>query len=289
MSDEVVGQDPEVVQPEVKEEVSVHAEETSPKPDESTQETGGEEKKHPLEPGGERFNQIYARGKEAERERDHYREESQREREERIRLEERLKALEDRRQEQPRLTWANYQSAIDAGQISQADAMARWTDQVKREAKEEAVREVDTHLRTTTRVATVTSEIDRYTKAIPGLNQHGSEDRVKVEQEFNYLVQRGADPKSLATEVAALRAAHGSIERVEQAAAAKRTTTREPFMETHSSTHKPQTKTTDPIKNLDEAKRKYYQNQIDKGRYADWKEVAEELTYKAPSLRYSRG
>ena len=57
----------------------------------TSQDEGQGHEEHPLEPTGERFKQVWARAKEAERKAEALAAEAQREREARIRLEERAK------------------------------------------------------------------------------------------------------------------------------------------------------------------------------------------------------
>jgi hypothetical protein len=40
---------------------------------------------------------------------------------------------------------------------------------------------------------------------------------------------------------------------------------------------------------LSDTQKKYYERQIEKGRYRDWNEVKAEREFKVPDLRYSRG
>lgn len=284
--------DEPVVEPEVKEPVSPQAEETAPAPDPEpvADQPETQDEPHALDPEGKRFKQVWARAKAAEAEKEALKEQAQREREERIRLEERLKAQEEAKaQAKPKLTWANYEAAIEAGQIDRAQAMTLWTEQLKREAKEEAVREIKTELETTSKASTVLSEIERYKQLVPEVAKPGTVERQKIEREYAYMVNVLNFPPTHATELAATRAALGDIETVERSVAARRTTTKEPFMETHSSTNKPQPKTNDPIKNLDERKRAHYERMIANGRYSGWDEVRAELTWTPPSTRVVRG
>jgi hypothetical protein len=289
MSDESA--DP-VVQEEVKQEVSLQAEETTPAPDQVAAPVEGAEqvKPHPLEPDGDRFKQVWARAKAAEAEREQLKAEIQREREERIRYEERLKAQEEAKAKaEPEYTWEQLEGFISEGKITRAQANEYRERKIEERAVKKAEERLRNELASTSQVATVSTDIERYKKAIPEILQAGSPERQKVEREYAYMVNVLKFPKTLETELAATRAALGDVETVERTVTAKRTATKEPFMETHSSTHKPQNKTTDPTKNLNETQRRYYEKQIEKGRYRDWNEVKAELEFKAPDLRYQRG
>ena len=103
-----------VVEPEEKVEVSTLAEDTTPKPDVQppSEEVVEDSKPNPLEPGGDRFKQVWARAKQAEARAAELEAERQREREERIRLEERLKVKEETTKAQPEYTWEQLEQGI---------------------------------------------------------------------------------------------------------------------------------------------------------------------------------
>lgn len=288
MSDESAVIEQDAVQDKPAEEVSTQAEETAPKPDAEPAASG--ETPSPLEPGGERFKQVWARAKSAEAKAAELAAEVQREREERIRYEERLKAQEEAKaKSEPKYTWAQLEQFIEAGQIDRGRAMDIYAAQLKKEAKEEALREIESKIQTTAKASTVLSEIERYKRAMPEIAQPGTEERQRVEREYAYMVQVLGFPPTHATELAATRAALGDVETVERKVQARKTATKESFMETHSSTHKPQPKGKDPIEQLDERQRAHYQKMISTGRYSGWDEVRKELEWQPPSLRVVRG
>lgn len=292
MSDESVMTDP-VVEPVVPQEVSPQAEETTPAPDAVLTETHAEgevKDPHPLEPNGDRFKQVWARAKTAEAEREAARQEAQREREERIRLEERLKARETHpTQQEPEYTWDQLEAAIAEGKITRQWAQDHREKVIAKRVAQEVLHKVESQTQTTQRTSTLQSEVDRYKAAVPELMQTGSMERTKIQQEYNYLVGTLGYPATLATELAATRAALGSIETVERTAQAKRTTTKEPFMETHSSARKPQPTGKREVDKLDERQKTHYAKMIDSGHYRGWDEVEEELKWTRPSLKVTRG
>lgn len=281
-----------VVEPKVEQVVSTQAEETTPKPDavETTTHTEGEEATHALEPGGERFKQVWARAKHAEAEREAARLEAQREREERIRLEERLKAREEHpSQQEPEYTWDQLEAAIAEGRITRQWAQDHREKVVARRVANEVLNKVKTETQTTQHVNTIQSEIDRYKAAIPEIMQAGSVERTKVEQEYNYFINHLGYPATVATQLAATRAALGAIETVERTVHAKRTAIKEPFMETHSSSRKPQPTGKKKVDGLDARQKAHYEHMIEKGHYRGWDEVEEELNWTRPNLRAARG
>jgi len=289
MSDDVAVQDQVDESVEPKQDTAPG--ETAPPTDQLPSETseGQESEAHPLEPNGDRFKQVWARAKHAEADREALRQELQKEREERIRFEERLKAQETAKPTQQEYTWDQLEAAIEEGKITRAWANQYREGIVAKKAKEEALREIEVKQQTSTRETSVASEIDRYKQLVPDILRAGTPERQKVEREYAYMVQNLGFKPGLATELAATRAALGDLDTVERVAKAKHSTTREPFMETHSSTHKPQQKSSKLTDKLDERQKAHYEKMIANGRYADWNEVEEELKWTPPNLRVRRG
>jgi hypothetical protein len=236
----------------------------------------------------QRLGQVWARAKGAESKVDQLQAELQREREERIRYEERLKVQEETKAAaEPEYTWDQLEAAIAENRITRA-----WANEYKeRKIEERAIKKAEARLEqkltSTSKESIILSELDRYKKAAPEVLQGGTEERTKVEKEYAYLVNVLNYPKTFATELAATRAALGDLDTVERKAQAKRTATKEPFMETHSSTQKPQQKKNDPIANLSQREKDHYEKMIRAGRYPKgWDSVREELEYKP---RFARG
>lgn len=268
-----------VIEPEVKEEVSVQAEETTPKTDVQEPVQEGKEKKHPLEPGGDRFNQVWARSKKAEDEARALREELQREREERIRLEERQKAKEEQTQEKE-MTWAELESGIEQG---------RWTRDQAHEYKDKmAEKRLERKLRQEQQQQSVNgkflSELGQYKAHIPDVMTHGSESRQKYERELSYMVRQLGMPDNFATQVAAARAAFGDIDTVKSRKAAKETvTSKEPFQETHTPSRN-RVETKDYSSTLQPHEKAHYEKMMRAGLYGSWDDVKAEREYKPKSI-----
>ena len=242
-----------------------------------------------LEPGGERFKQVWARAKTAEAEKESLRQELQREREERIRLEERTKVHEEtKKASEPEYTWEQLEGLIADGKITLGKAAAYREKIVREQATKEAEERLKTQLSSTSHQTTVTSELARYKAAVPEITQAGTPERIRVEREFAYLVNTLGYPRTYATELAATRAALGDPETVERAAQAKRSTQKESFVETHSSQQKPAPNPKDPVLKLTQREKDHYQRMIERGRYKDWNEVKEELEWQKPSLAVKR-
>jgi hypothetical protein len=254
--------------------------------------TGSDESQEPssLAPGGDRFKQVWARAKSAEAKLEAQTAELQREREERIRLEERTKVqAEEKKKAEPEWNWEQLEGFIAEGKITRAGAAEYREKLVAEKATLAAEQRLEAKLQSTSQQTTVQSEVDRYKRAVPEVMQPGSVERVKVEREYVYLTQTLGYPGTRATELAAMRAALGDPDTVERAAQAKQTSNKEPFMETHSSSHKPTANGKDLIKGLDDRSRKHYEKMIEHGRYSGWEEVRAELAWEKPSLAVKRG
>ncbi len=261
-----------------------------------TEPGAAEHEPHPLEPGGDRFKQIYARTKEAEREAKALATELQREREQRIRLEERERVKTEAAQPQEKeYTWAELRQFINDGRLTVDQAAElRETYQEKRfERKQQAL--IYNHLTLNTREATINDGIARYKKANPNITKDGTPEREKLVREYRYHVDVLGFPATKATELAAARAAFGDVDALETQNRLKaKPVEREGHMET-ASTRPATPKTKDPWEALDARSKDHYTRMIKNGRYGSYrpkdgitaehlKAVREELTYKRVPL-----
>ena len=238
---------------------------------------------HPLEPGGERFKQVYARAKDAERQ-------LQAEREERIRLEERLKAKEEVAQVTAKAaqpaehSWDTLEAWIAEGKLSRAQAMAYREGIIKESTLKEARQTLEREMDAKQRTASVTQELARYKQAVPAITQVGTPERVKVEAQYSYLINTLGHQPGLATELLASKLAFGDADTLEKQATTQRTTAtqREVMMDTHS-TQRPSVTTdngkNDPVAKLDTRQRAHYERMIKAGRYNGWADVRKELEW----------
>lgn len=275
---EVDTQNP-VVEPEQKGEVSILAEDTTPKPDgQVVEEEGQSQKPHPLGPEGDRFKQVWARAKQAEAEAKELKARLDQEREERIRLEERAKVQQET-QTQKEYTWAELENFIAEGRITrdQAQEYKEKAIEARLEKKYESKRVQETSQ------GQILSQIEQYKQLIPDVMTPGSENRQKYEQEFTYLVRTLGYPDNYATQLAATRAAFGDIERVKRSQGVNKTITpKEPFMETHTPAQKKQD--TKSFKDtLPAYKITHYEKMMKAGLVKDWKDV-EDLEKWSPKV-----
>lgn len=193
------------------------------------------------------------------------------EREARIRLEEQVKAMQAAAktptQPQKVYTRAELNQMVEEGKISREQA-EDYLDQVRelrlREAISKELAERDAQRE---RVARVKTELQRYKELVPEVMKAGTEEREQVTQEFNYLVSLG-QPNDATTELAALRAVFGPVEKLERKKQMRGE--RERFQESGGRRDDgggaPKGKEPD----LPSRYREHYQRLIDRGIYKGW-------------------
>lgn len=237
---------------------------------------GGEGEPSPLEPGGKRFKQVYARAKDAESK-------LQELREAKARLEGQLEATRTapavpEPKVEPRLTWTQLEAGIADGKITQAQAL-EYRDETLRQ---EFDRKLQEDRRTRDRSTTVSGELAQYKQVVPEILSPGTPERQRVEQEFTYLVNLGYDAKDLRTELLACRNVLGDIQKVKERREARNIPSGRSTMQDIAAPGKPKPDAKDPLKDLTGAERKHYQKMIDRGVYKGWSEVKEELLFVPP-------
>jgi len=244
-----------------------------------------------LEPGGERFKQVWARAKAAEAKATQVEAEARQEREARIRLEERLAAQEaEKTKSQPKYTWEQLQAAVDAQQITMGKALEIRDQQLLEGWRKEQ----QAHSETLRQVTSVATEMNEYKSLVPNVIVPGSEERTKVEREYAYLVDRLGRPatkeQGLSMELTAVRSALGSLETLK----AKQAMTTKPLpRESHKETSSAQKKadTTKDFKStLSGREVQHYERLMRNGRYpGGWGDVQKEFeeydTFKKTGVR----
>jgi hypothetical protein len=227
----------------------------------------------PLEPGGVRFKQVYARAKDAETK-------LQELREEKARLEGQLEATRTQAplpepKPEPRLAWTQLEAGIAEGKITQAQAL-EYRDETLRQ---EFTRKLHEERTTRDRHSTVSGELAQYKTLAPEILSGGTPERKRVEQEFTYLVSLGYDAKDLRTELLACRTALGDITSLKAKQSASQIPAGRTTMQDMAANGKPKPDAKDPLKAISGEQRQYYQRMIDRGHYKGWAQVREELTF----------
>lgn len=251
---------------------------------------------HPLEPEGDRFKQVYARGKRAEERANLLEAELAQERETRIRLEERERIHQEQRSKDPAqkpLEWSQLNPLIEQGQVTWAEAVAYREKALRDQIREESTRAVQSTLAEAAKTATVQAQLGRYVKALPQALNPQSEERAKLARNFNELVTVYGQPRNEATELLAAKMTFGDIDTVEKSQQFSRSRTSETFMDTGTgSAQGSDASNTDKVgafaANLakkDPRRYEYYKRRMERGSYpGGWKDVQKELTWKAPRL-----
>lgn len=182
-------------------------------------------------------------------------------------------------QEQREYTVAELDQAVAAGQITQQQRDHMFAQQVRNASVKEATTAARQIVETETRTNQLDTELKQYAEFAPDLLKDGSPTRQRVAAEYKFLVSKGA-PENLTTELAAVRAAMGPIERMRQFADAKR---RDPeaFREMTGGNMTPQQKReADAFSRLSAGQKKHYSKLIDRGIYRDRAAVLAELNWQ---------
>lgn len=184
------------------------------------------------------------------------------------------------------LSRADLNQLVADGKVTQEAADAEMERQVIDTATTKARQVASDVVTQREREGLVTRELDEYRGLIPAAWETGSKERAKVEAEYRYLVGKLGYPDSKATEVAALRAAFGDPELIK----ASRSTGRSGPAETHSEVGGAErgeggkSDADSPPKGLAASHKAYYEKQIQRGLYADWNAVREELKFSRPKV-----
>src|SRR3990167_1087022 len=120
-----------------------------------------------------------------------------------------------------RYTQADLKAAVDAQQITQEQANDIWAKQMREETREIAEAAATAVVTGRTQKERIDSDLSAYKRLKPEIMERGSEVREKITEEFKYLVSIGK-PQDESTELAAIRAVLGPLEKLENAAKARR-------------------------------------------------------------------
>lgn len=245
-------------------------------------EPAPQDRVHPLAPGGKRFEQIYAKGKQAEREAQE--------------LKERLAAAEARidvlsgkttQTAEPEYSWAELETFIQQGRITRADAEAHRESVLTRNLTKQITGEFTTKTHQATRSEALTRTIQDYVGAVPAIAVDGSEDRIRLDEEFDFLANvQGLDPakvddaKRKELQVIALRNVYGPIDSVRTRSAPPKV---EPNQGLPGGTPPAQrvNKDQEIIDKLTKTQVAHYRKMMAAGRYrGGWKDVVAEIKWE---------
>lgn len=241
-------------------------------------QTDGEQRERKYIPK-ERFDQVYARAKDAETK-------IQLEREHRARLEGELEAMKrapapPTAPTPPRYSAAQLQAMIDDGKATVGQVLAYQEETMRLEMDRKLDEKVKATLATTAKTSTLQQEMDRYKHAVPEVTQEGTPERQQVVKEFDYLVRLGYDAHDPRTELMAVRAALGSVETIQERRKSKSIPTGRETMQDIQASGGSKPSEPDVLKKMTAAQRQHYQRMIDRNVYTGWDEVREELKFAA--------
>lgn len=243
---------------------------------------------HPLEPGGKRWNQVYRRAKDAERQNQELRERvAALEAESRVRQEHR-----DQQPATPQYTGDDLQKFIDENKITVGQAI----DYARRQGMQEVERtfmakldQRDEALRQTSRLQ---SEIDRYVTAIPNLAKTDSDELQRAYQEYQQQVALHGEPHDELGKkrlyISALRTTFGAPDTWEQRMRSPQTSTHH---ETTTGTGtQPRTQQGENWWNkLSQPERDYYNKMLAQGVYQSMDDIKAEVEFSKTLTRTERG
>ena len=164
-------------------------------------------------PGGTDGTAVYARKQHQEAKR--LAKQLVAEREQRVRLDERLKALEDQRNAQPKpkvYTPAEVQRGIDQGLVTPAEA-ADYLAEVRINKAETARQEREAQARP---IAAAQQEVDQYLAAAPYLSDDSDPRTQKVVDVYNQLRYKYNLPDNLVTKAMAVRESLGPVSNLQK-------------------------------------------------------------------------
>ena len=235
---------------------------------------------HPLSKGGIRFEQIYAKGKQAERDL--------------VESQTKLKAAEARiaelegktTNETTEYSWAQLEEFIAQGRITRADAEAHREAVITKRVLNNVKTDVTKESAETTRNNALQSHINTYLEAIPEIKKEGTDARERVEEEFAFQasihgfdVDKLTDVQRRQLQLSALRAVHGPIDAVTKRERTVRTETHQglPGGARPASRVNPDQEILNKLTKREVA---HYTNMMKNGRYPKgWSDVVAEIKF----------
>lgn len=183
-------------------------------------------------------------------------------------------------------------AAVDGGQITQEQADDIWDKQREAQIRESAKADALSAVNDRSTKERIDRDISRYKQLKPEIMERGSDVREKIAAEYQYLREAGS-PESIATELVAIRAVLGPLEKLEKAADTRRAA--ESHQESGGGGEGGDKKggNSGGKKLVDHLKgdaKEYYEKGIKSGRYPKgWDDVEAELKYASPGVKRRLG
>lgn len=184
-------------------------------------------------------------------------------------------------------TRAELSAAVEAKQITVEQSDEIWATQIERRVTAKVTRDVLGSVDSDARQGRVAADLFTYKELAPEILEADSEVRQKIATEYRYLTGTGL-PANTTTELAAVRAVLGPIEKLKVARSAR--DTREFHEESGGGgegRNRGAPKTL--VETLTAREKDYYDGMIKKGMYKDWKAVEAELAFSRPEIRRKAG
>ena len=243
---------------------------------------------HPLAPGGKRFEQIYAGKKHAERENAELRERL-------LSAEAKIEVLVKGGTQPPasdgfvEYGWPELEGFIQQGRLTRAEAEAHREEVLERKVTRKIESRQDHRTKETTREQYLDQTIQAYLGAVPAILNEASPDRVRLDEEFDYVATiQGLDPETVtgaqrkALQATALRNVYGPIDSVSRRASSVKRETQQELGGSTKPTLKPNPDQA-LLNKLSKAEVEHYTKMFKSGRYPNkWKDVVEELKFVKP-------
>lgn len=190
-------------------------------------------------------------------------------------------------------TKAELKAAVEAGQVTQEQADDIWDRQREAQITERAESAaLDVVARTATKER-IDADIAAYRQLKPEIMESGSDLREKITAEFKYLVSvghPGRGPEAVPTQLAAIRAVLGPLDKLERAAAATRAQESEEQVGSGGAARPAGGGTSKKlVDHLQGDAKDWYERGIRQGRYKDWDAVEAELKFASPKTRARLG
>lgn len=196
--------------------------------------------------------------------------------------------------EPKRYTRTELNAAVEAKTITADQAEEVWAKQIREDVKREVREEVLGATEAKRALERVETDLNEYKQLAPEIMEDGSETRQKVREEFDYLVgtlgEPGAagDPGTLKTQLKAIRAVLGPIEKLRTAKSARRDTEAHEETSSGGGTQRRSSGPKTAWDGLDQRQKAHYQKMIDQGFYKDKAAVEAELKFtRTPNSRRS--
>lgn len=197
---------------------------------------------------------------------------------------------QQKEEEKPqRYTRQQLKQAVDAGQISQEQADDVWARQLEADVTERATAVATNAVSQKATKERVDRELADYKRLKPEIMDRGSELRGDIAEAYRRMVGRGL-PETEATELAAIESVLGPLDKLENAAKARRAP------ESHQESGGGDGKQAGGgktgkklVDQLNAPSKDYYEKGIKAGRYKSWDDVEAELKYATPRTRQKLG